>query len=188
MISFKTLIVASFATFLTIFFTIFLAIFLAGCGEKTKADFDNDLPHCPQKPSAIFQNGMNGVKNANFELQATKSVENVVFNDDSHLEIIQMGCAHINQEFRFEIAENAGKNVDNRDAAKVAEMAAEKFAKLAKLDPKLAGLGEWSGMLLSVKDALKIGEPMALEPHHFLKIDCFSQDKNTLLIVNIFEE
>ncbi|MEY4927470.1 MAG: hypothetical protein RI894_1906 [Bacteroidota bacterium] len=172
------------ALFIGLLGGLFFVFCLSACGSKSKADFDTDLQHCPQKPSPIFREGMNGVKSAKFDLQKTQSIENIVFADNSTLEIIQMGCAQISQEFRFELT----KKQPNRAAAEVAEVAAAKFAAIAQLDTKLVGLGNWSGMLKAVKDSLKIGEPIELEPHHFLKLDCLSQNENSLLIVTIFEK
>ncbi len=163
--------------------SLFSACLLGACGGS-KADFDNDLPHCPQIPSAIFQNGMKGIKSAKFELQKNKSIENIVFADNSNLEIIQMGCAHISQEFRFELNDILLTN----DATQIAQIASNKFKDIAKLAPRLASLGNWSSMLQNAKDSLKIGEPLELEPHHFLKLDCVSQNENSLLIVTLFEE
>ncbi len=159
-------------------------IFFTACGGASKKDFEADLEHCPQKPTAIFQSSMNGIKAAKFTLEKTKSIENVTFADGSNLELIQMGCAHISQEFRFEINDFSAKN----EASEVAEMAAEKFSYIAKLDSKLAGLSNWAAMLREVKSGLKIGEATELEPHHFLKIDFLPQDKNALLIVTIFDK
>ncbi len=164
--------------------TIFASVFFTACGGSSKKDFEANLEHCPQKPTAIFQPTMNGIKSTKFVLEKTKSVENVTFADSSSLEIIQMGCAHISQEFRFEINEFQPKN----EASEVAELAAEKFSYIAKLDEKLAVLGNWASMLRAVKSGLKIGEAIELEPHHFLKIDFLPRDKNALLIVVIFDK
>ena len=159
-------------------------IFLFGCGNTSRSDFDTNLAACPQKPTPIFQTGMKGVSATKFSLEATKSIENIRFSDSTTLEIIQMGCAHVHQEFRFELTERLPLD----DAAAVGELAAQKFTAIAQLDSRLAGLGSWAGMLREAKTQLKIGEAIALEPHHFLKVDGFAQNKNSLLIVSIYEE
>lgn len=157
---------------------------VVGCGNASRADFDTNLLACPQKPTPIFRAGMKGVSATTFTLEPTKSIETVAFSDSTNLEIIQMGCAHVHQEFRFELAEPLPLD----DAAAVGELAAQKFTAIAQLDSRLAGLGGWAGMLREAKTQLKIGEAIALEPHHFLKVDGFAQNKNSLLIVSIYEE
>jgi hypothetical protein len=170
------------------FLLLFSYIVIQGCGSKQNpSDFDTDLTHCPQKPSAFFAPTMQGVASHEFSLAATKSVERVAFDNGSALEIIQSGCAKIKQQFVFSLPGNFAQ-AEASTAVFWTENAIQQFNTLAKLDPKLNGLAMWSSALNAVKADLKIQEPLELEPHRFISLDRIVSESSALLIVTLSEE
>ena len=156
-----------------------------GCdAAKTPADYDSDLLHCPAKPTALFDSKMQGVTAATFVLHPTESLENVVFANGNRLVITQTGCAKVCQNFEFSLL---GKYT-NADAATWAAEAVKQLQVLAATDPKLQGLGMWAQYIAQAQDSLHIGEPIALAPRRFLRIDRLVQPTEATLIVRMYEE
>jgi hypothetical protein len=151
--------------------------------KKSAADYDNDLPHCPAKPTALFDKTMTGVTAAAFELRPTESVETVVFADSTRLVITQTGCAKVSQNFEFTLL---GKYTA-ADGATWAAVAVTQFRKLAAADQKLQGLGMWAQFIEQAQPTLHLGEPIELEPHRFLRLDRVVQPTGAVLIVRMYE-
>jgi hypothetical protein len=171
------------------FIVIFFCFAAMSCKNKPNpADFDTDLTHCPQKPNAFFTPTMRGVKAHQFNLSATKSTERVAFENGTALEIIQSGCAKINQQFVFNLPGDFEKESAAATAIFWTETAIEQFDTLAQLDPKLGGLAMWSQALSAVKADLKVQEPLQLEPHRFISLDRIVSEGGTLLVVTLSED
>jgi hypothetical protein len=175
-----------------LFFYFIVIIFCFGAmsckGKPNPADFDQDLTHCPQKPNAFFAPTMRSVKAHQFSLSATKSTERIAFENGTALEIIQSGCAKINQQFVFNLPGDFEKEKAADSAIFWTETAIQQFNTLAQLDPKLGGLAMWSQALNAVKADLKVQEPLQLEPHRFISLDRIVSAGGALLIVTLSED
>ena len=96
------------------------------------------------------------------------------------LEIEQSGCNDIRQQFSFIMFGNF-KDTPNDDIWK--QLAVKHFRDLANISPSLFAFNGWADAIESVKDKLKLSEPMDLEGKTQVRIDkILSSDKATLVV------
>ena len=104
----------------------------------------------------------------------------VVFNNKLLLEIEQSGCNDIHQQFSFIMF---GKFKDVADDNIWKQLAIKHFRDLAQISPSLAAFNAWADAIESVKDKLKLSEPVELEGNNMVRIDkILSEDKATLVV------
>lgn len=132
------------------------------------------------KPTAIFADTMQTVAKHFFQIKDGVGVEMVVFNNKLLLEIEQSGCNDIHQQFSFIMF---GKFKDVADDNIWKQLAIKHFRDLAQISPSLAAFNAWADAIESVKDKLKLSEPVELEGKNMVRIDkILSEDKATLVV------
>ena len=132
------------------------------------------------KPTAIFADTMQTVAKHFFQIKDGVGVEMVVFNNKLLLEIEQSGCNDIHQQFSFIMF---GKFKDVADDNIWKQLAVKHFRDLAQISPSLAAFNGWADAIESVKDKLKLSEPVELEGKTQVRIDkILGEDKATLVV------
>ena len=154
---------------------VFLMLFNACQSDSTKTG------KCKYgKPTAIFADTMPTVAKHLFQIKDGVGVEMVVFTNKLLLEIEQSGCNDIRQQFSFIMFGNF-KDTPNDDIWK--QLAVKHFRDLANISPSLFAFNGWADAIESVKDKLKLSEPMDLEGKTQVRIDkILSSDKATLVV------
>ena len=146
-------------------------LFAVACGNpKPKPkDFDKHLADCPKgAPTSLLSDKTAGMKAHSFVLHDAESVETVAFDDGTTLEVVQTGCEHIRQEFAFtEPSDEAANLTDARWCA----LAAKSLRTLSHRSAALEPIGLWATMLEAHLEDFKRGQPLELEPHHYLTVD-----------------
>jgi hypothetical protein len=157
--------------FCVLFFIIFTIII--GCKNDSK-------PKCKYgTPTAIFSDTTPTVIKHLFQMKDETGVEMVVFKNKLLLEIEQTGCNEIHQQFSFIMF---GKFNDADDNI-WKQVAMTHFREISKLSPNLLPFAGWASAIESVKDKLKLSEPVDLEGGITLRIDkIISADKATLVV------
>lgn len=115
-----------------------------------------------------------------FQIKDNVGIEMVVFNNKLLLEIEQSGCNDIHQQFSF-VMFGKFKNIENDDVWK--QLAIKHFRDLAQISPTLTAFNGWADAIESVKDKLKLSEPIEVEGKTQVRIDkILSEDKATLVV------
>jgi hypothetical protein len=131
-------------------------------------------------PTAIFADTMPTVAKHIFRIKDGTGIEMVVFKNKLLLEIEQSGCNDIHQQFSFIMF---GKFKDELDDAIWKQLAIKHFRDLAQISPSLLAFNGWADAIESVKDKLKLSEPMEMEGKMQVRIDkILSEDKATLVV------
>ncbi|MBL7816174.1 MAG: hypothetical protein JNL70_14240 [Saprospiraceae bacterium] len=132
------------------------------------------------KPTAIFHDTMQTVAKHFFQIKDNVGIEMVVFNNKLLLEIEQSGCNDIHQQFSF-VMFGKFKNIENDDVWK--QLAIKHFRDLAQISSTLTAFNGWADAIESVKDKLKLSEPIEVEGKTQVRIDkIVSEDKATLVV------
>ncbi len=132
------------------------------------------------KPTAIFADTMPTIAKHFFQLKDGVGVEMVVFSNKLLLEIEQSGCNDIHQQFSFIMF---GTFKETNDDTVWKQLAVKHFRDLANVSPSLFSFNGWADAIESVKDKLKLSEPMELEGNTQVRIDkILSADKATLVV------
>ncbi len=132
------------------------------------------------KPTAIFADTMPTIAKHLFQIKDGVGIEMVVFSNKLLLEIEQSGCNDIHQQFSFIMF---GKFKETNDDTVWKQLAIKHFRDLANISPSLFAFNGWADAIESVKDKLKLSEPMDLEGKTQVRIDkILSADKATLVV------
>lgn len=131
-------------------------------------------------PTAIFADTMPTIAKHLFQIKDGVGIEMVVFSNKLLLEIEQSGCNDIHQQFSFIMF---GKFKETNDDTVWKLLAIKHFRDLANISPSLFAFNGWADAIESVKDKLKLSEPMDLEGKTQVRIDkILSADKATLVV------
>lgn len=132
------------------------------------------------KPTAIFADTMQTVAKHFFQIKDDVGIEMVVFKNKLLLEIEQSGCNDIRQQFSFIMF---GKFKSDTDDAVWKQLAIKHFRDLSQISPTLLAFNGWADAIESVKDKLKLSEPIEIEGKMQVRIDkILSEDKATLVV------
>ncbi len=161
-------------------FALFLAISLSSlllisaCKTETEKCKFGD-------PTAIFSDTMKMVKKHHFEIKEKTGIELASFSNGMMLEVEQSGCNEVHQQFTFILPGDFSKSDDNFWKT----LAVKNFRLLADSSPKLYPFNGWADAIDSVKDRLKLAEPVEVEKGTQVRIDKIVSDKQTMLVVQL---
>lgn len=153
---------------------LFIILFASACKTKTNA------PCRFGSPTAIFSDTMQNVKKHFFTIKDGTGVEMVAFKNNYLLEVEQSGCEDIQQQFSFTLH---GKFMDAPDSFWIG-LAIKQFKDMAGMSPKLAPFTAWGEAIESMKDKIRLSEPMEIQPQFMCRLDkVVSLDQATLVIL-----
>ena len=155
---------------------LFFLIFTACKTESGKCKFGD--------PVAIFSDTMQIVKKHHFEIKDKTGIEYVVLKTGLLLEIEQSGCNTINQQFTFELPGDFSK----QDDAFWKTLAAKNFQLLSNASLKLQPFIAWSDAINSVKDKLKMAEPIEIQNGMHIRIDKILSADRAMLVVQLSQQ
>jgi hypothetical protein len=135
-------------------------------------------------PVAIFSDTMQVVKKHHFEIKDKTGIEYVALKNGLLLEIEQSGCNTINQQFTFELPGDFSK----QDDAFWKTLAAKNFQLLSSASIKLQPFIAWSDAINSVKDKLKLAEPIEIQNRMHIRIDKVLSTDRAMLVVQLSQE
>ncbi|HND89912.1 MAG TPA: hypothetical protein PK971_16385 [Saprospiraceae bacterium] len=150
----------------------FLIAALAGCQSGPQT--------CKYKPSAVFEAHQPGVKAYNFEVQGQQSLESVLLETGTLLEIHQQVCDQTRQEYRFIVK---GDFSGIADSSWMKE-ATRELVYLSTLSPKQHALRAWADIIETNRATMRLGEDKVVQPGISVRVDkVLSPEQGTLLVV-----
>ena len=135
-------------------------------------------------PVAIFSDTMKMVKKHHFEIKDKTGIEYIALANGMLVEVEQAGCNSINQQFTFELQGDFSK----MDDAFWKTMAIKNFHLLSSFSPKLQPFSAWGDAIESVKDKLKLAEPIEIEKGTHIRIDKVLSADRAMLVVQLSQE
>ena len=152
-------------------------LFLSCGGPSQKSN-------CPLgKPTPIFNQDLAKVKSHAFTANGQKGLENVVFSDESHLELIQDGCDKISQEFRFK----TDKFNSEWSANQWFEAGIERIRFMANVSEQHAIFNQWADALNAQQNSWKLSGPLELGPGFSAKVDRIISGQEAYIIIVFFQ-
>jgi hypothetical protein len=146
-----------------------LALFPISCGEKS----------CKYKPTAIFEQGLPHIQQYNFEVQGQESMESLLLDTGTMLEIYQNICDESMQEYKFTVNGDFSQYPDSlwlREASR-------QLVFLSSFSPKQSALKAWGDMIEQRRSEMRLGENREVQPGIFVKVDrIVSPDKGMMLL------
>ena len=133
------------------------------------------------EPTAIFSDTMKMVKKHHFEVKEKTGIELASFSNGMMLEVEQSGCNEVLQQFTFILPGDFSKSDDNFWKT----LAVKNFRLLADSSPKLYPFNGWADAIESVKDRLKLAEPVDVEKGTQVRIDKIMSNQQTMLVVQL---
>ncbi len=135
-----------------------MAIFGAnGCQDKK----------CKYKPTAIFEQGLPHIQQYNFEVQGQESMESLLLDTGTLLEVYQNICEESLQEYKFTVNGNFSNFPDSlwlREASR-------QMVFLSSFSPKQKALKDWGDMIEQRRPEMRLGENREIQPGIFVKVD-----------------
>jgi hypothetical protein len=149
---------------------IFSALFFSCKTEPAK---------CKYKPSPIFDAKLPGVQAYNFEVQGNQSLESILLETGTLLEIYQEVCNSTKQEYRLNVN---GDFSQFADSTWIKE-ASRQLVYLSTFSPAQAPLKAWADMIEAHRSKMKLAEAYEMQAGITVKVDrVLSPEKGTLLI------
>lgn len=155
----------------------------AGCANEPPADeLFTDCRYAAPKP--IFHEGLESVARHHFQLEQGKAVESLSFDDGLQLQILQTGCDHIHQEFRFELD---GGDTAAPDNFWISE-AAGQFYRLGQLGASYVVYLSLARALDERNGQFRLGESIELQAGFYAKVERQNSRGRQLLAVSLSEQ
>jgi hypothetical protein len=145
------------------------SVVLLACGEKK----------CPYKPEAIFAKDLPHIEQYNFEKQGNESMESILLDTKTLLEIYQNVCEETLQEYKFTVK---GNFVTYPDSLWLRE-ASRQLVFLSSLSEKQHNLKAWGDIIEQRRNDMRLGEDREVQPGIFVKVDrIVSPDQGVLIL------
>lgn len=150
---------------------------------QTKQEDNRDLSDCLYAvPEAIFPEGTNAISDHHFSYDGAAGKEDLSFDEDGvRLHIIQSGCDHLKQEFRFQLP---GARIPGTPGQVIA-LAVRQFERIAGLGPEFLVFEEWAEAIEAQSDEIGTGEPTALQPGFYVKVETEGTQKDAILVITL---
>ncbi len=159
-------------------FFLLLVLFSTACGSGSSSSANT----CPYgSPVAIFDEKIPGIVTHQFSVEGQNANESVQFDNGMALSILQSGCEHIHQEFRFTIP---GKAPEDGDAFWMAQ-AAQQFHFLGQLSERHHQYHQYAKAIETIAPEAKLAQEVALGDGFSIKTDRISGPDYTLLQVTL---
>lgn len=149
-----------------------LALFVAACQSGQQP--------CKYKPSPVFEANQPGVRAYNFEVQSSQSLESVLLETGTLLEIHQEVCQHTRQEYRFIVRGDFSAIADSSWMKE----ATRELVYLSGLSPKQRALRDWADIIEANRPTMRLGEAKTVQPGISVSVDkVLSPEQGTLIVV-----
>ncbi|MEQ1744132.1 MAG: hypothetical protein ABMA02_01790 [Saprospiraceae bacterium] len=148
-----------------------LAALVFSCKTETK---------CRYKPEPIFAKGLPHVVQYNFEKDGNQSLESLMLDTGTLVEVGQDVCTGTRQEFRFTVRGDYRQYPDSmwlREAVR-------QMVYLSSFSPTQAPLRAWADVLEEARTDMRIGEEKMVQDGISVRVDrVVSPEESALLLV-----
>jgi hypothetical protein len=162
---------------------IFIAMITSACGQSTSDHAENQ--DCKYgTPEALFGAEQPGVSAHSFTAKATEATERVTFSNGIRLTLLQSGCNHIRQEFRFELSEvpeDAGQQFWIMRTVELLRM-------LSSAGPNYAAFATWADEIEQRRENIKLAESFAIQQGFYVRIDRIRSGDNATLVLTLSDQ
>ena len=139
---------------------------------------------CKFKPSPVFEANQPGVRAYNFEVQGTQSLESVLLETGTLLEINQEVCQQTRQEYRFTVRGDFSAIADSSWMKE----ATRELVYLSSLSPKQQPLRAWADIIENNRSTMRLGEAKTVQPGISVSVDKVLSPEQGTLVVVFFQE
>ncbi|HMG14412.1 MAG TPA: hypothetical protein VK590_03125 [Saprospiraceae bacterium] len=158
---------------LSYIFLLLVSFILVCCKNEKSVKQDCTLG----KPTAIFTDSMEFIKQHTFNVKDQESAESLILPDDVTLQIDQAGCESISQRYTFTYPTQL-----KLDSISVAvDSVISKFNYLSTKNNKLKAFSLWSNALTQYKSQLHQNEQLELDNGIMISIDKMNSFNRTSL-------
>jgi hypothetical protein len=136
---------------------------------------------CKYKPTAIFEQGLPHVQQYNFEVQGQESMESLLLDTGTLLEIYQNICDESVQEYKFTVNGNFANFPDSlwlREASR-------QMVFLSSFSPRQTALKDWGDMIEQRRTEMRLGENREVQPGIFVKVDKVASAEKGILVLTL---
>jgi len=148
-----------------------LALIAASCDSETK---------CKYKPEPIFGPDLPHVTQYNFEKEGNQSLESLLLDTGTLVEVGQDVCSNTRQEFRFTVQGDFRQYADStwlREAVR-------QMVFLSSFSPAQAPLRTWADVLEETRPQMRLGEEKEIQPGISIRVDrVVSPEQSALLVI-----
>ena len=156
-------------------------LFIVGCDDSEPKD-NTDFSNCKYgSPKAIFNEEIPKITAHSFNIFKKEGIELVRFDNGMVMELIQSGCDHIVQSFKFRIPGDHRK----KNALDWVEEAVVQLRFLGGLDPKFASLAFWGNEIEQIKSEIKLGSTHDIQQGFKVKIDKVLSTNESILLLEL---
>ncbi len=161
---------------------IILCILIVGCGKNQQKSSGNDFENCKfGAPKAIFSDVFPSITSHSFKIFNKEGIETVRFDNGMVMELIQSGCDHIVQSFKFRLPGDHRK----KNALDWVEEAVVQLRFLGGLDEKFASLSFWGNEIEQRKSEIKLGSTLDIQQGFKVKIDKVLSTNESILLLEL---
>lgn len=134
---------------------------------------------CSYKPAPIFEQGLPHIEQYNYEVQGQESMESMLLDTKTMLEIYQNVCESSFQEYKFTVK---GDFKTFPDSLWIRE-ASRQLVFLSTLSPKQRSLKDWADIIELRRSDMRLGEKREVQPGIYVTVDkVLSPDQGQLLV------
>jgi len=159
---------------------LFFLLAIIACGDNSSS---NNTKCAYGQPLAIFDESLPQVVTHQFSAQGQNASELLQFDSGLSLEVLQGGCDHIKQEFRFRIP---GKAPENSEAFWIAQAIAH-FHFLGQLSERHQQYHQYAKAIENIGAEMKLAQTRSLGDGFSIRIDRISGVDYNLLQVEVGE-
>lgn len=148
-----------------------LVLLVFSCKTETK---------CKYKPEPIFGPELPHITQYNFEKEGNQSLESLLLDTGTLVEVGQDVCNHTRQEFRFTVQGDFRQYPDSMWLKE----AVRQMVFLSSFSPAQAPLRSWADVLEEARPQMRLGEEAEIQPGISVRVDrVVSPDQSALLLV-----
>ncbi len=155
-----------------LFFTVFgLTVLFSFCKTETK---------CKYKPEPMFGADLPHIKQYNFEKEGNQSLESLLLDTGTLVEVGQDVCHNTRQEFRFTVQGDFRQYADSTWLKE----AVRQMVFLSSFSPAQAPLRSWADVLEEARPDMRLGEEKEIQPGISVRVDrVVSPEQSALLLI-----
>lgn len=162
---------------------IFITILTFACGQSTSDTAETQ--DCKYgTPEALFDAEQPGITAHRFTANQTEATEQVAFSNGIQLTLLQSGCDHIRQEFRFELSEVP----EGADQQFWITRTVEFLRMLSSSGPSYAAFATWADEIEQRQDDIKLAESFAIQQGFYVRIDRIRSAEDATLVLILSDQ
>lgn len=147
-----------------------------------RADNSGEQTNCKYgAPEAIFQENQTGIASHRFKVVNNEGVEEIQFTNGVDLTLVQSGCDHIRQEFRFTLP---GSPESDEPAYWIAQSIIL-LRMMGSFGPDYQVFSAWAQLIEAHAEEIKLTESLELQQGFYVRIDRILSANSATLVLTL---